>query len=746
MATRGMTEFRANGTDYTLNDPNIANEFGSGAYAVGDYVYYQGNLYRFTSAHTAGSAWSSSEVTQVSVKGEIIKIKEDADDLRSIIGDYKVITANRSAGIGQYWNVVIDGLSITSGKTIRTKLLSYGGTNLIRVDMYAYNGSTSIGKIGELTEIGTEIEITASATFNKLLYQFFTSQDEGAISAQIYYFDNVMPCSIGDKLMGIDENKNEIENIEKGYGHVNVPIISQNISFSSNSTKNTGIPLKSGRRYTVYSNATDAARIAYMGSIGTGGYVGYVGFTIPVCSFTTTGEGTFGFSIQGATGSTFEYRFDVYDTTDNDALKEFVENNGFNAKYSVQDSPIIEGIKQNSGGYVMPLFDEEITFSQGAIKYTGFKTAANRRYTVVTNAPVGTFTTVANYSNGWAGTATPTSQATTITATAAGEILFATQGGQGTFEVKIYDTTGNDLLVAFLEMYGINAQNYIFDSKTIKQVTDIPKTTVIFTGDSQTQRFTWGPKFKELFSVDNDEAVDNYGYGGENSTQVACTQGGLPLFVEPFTIPAETTAVQIHLFTPDHDGDLDLLKQNSRGYTGISIAGIIGNITWSSSKQHFTRAEAGTAMPVTRPAAVFSTLANRVNSRLIIEVGTNNDIDSDAKIKKLLDEIGCMIRHNGNEAYMVLGLTWRGNAHSIEEVNRMMAARFGAHFLDIRTYLIKYGLDDAGITPTAADEAAIANNNVPPSLLDDEVHFNAACGDVIGTQIYNFGKELGMWE
>lgn len=677
-------------------------------------------------------------------------LKVVRDDLKRAIGDYKVIEANRSSGIGQYWNVLLEGLAITSGKKIRTKLLSYGGTHLTRVNLIAYNGSTNVGKIGELTEVGIEIEITASTSFDKLYYQFFTTQDEGSISAEIYYFDDVLPYSIGEKLVEIngktEDNKNEIATIEKGYGHVIDPVISQNISFSSNTTKNTGIPLKSGRRYTVFSNAPATTKITYVGSIGQSGYVGNVAYSFPVCSFTTTGEGSFGFSVSGASGSSFEYRFDVYDTTGNDTLKTFIESNGFSAKYKTLNSPIISELNQISGKHISPIFEDEITFSQGAVKYTGVNLANAKRYTIVTNAPVGTFTTIANYSSGWAGRATPTSQATTITTTAAGELVFATQGGQGTFTVMVFDTTGDDELVSFLEMYGINAPDYVFDSQNIEQIKGTPKTTVIFTGDSQTQRFTWGSKFKELFSAGNNEAVDNYGYGGENSTQVACTQGGLPLFVEPFTIPAGTTAVQIHLFTPDYEGDLDLLKQNTLGYVGISIDGVVGNITWSSSKQYFTRAEAGSEKEITRPVKVSSTLSTRTNSRLIIELGTNNPIDSVDKMEKLFNEIDCMIQHNGNDAYIVLGLTWRGHAQNIEEVNRMMASRFGQHFLDIRTYLIKYGLDDAGITPTAADIAAIENNNVPPSLLDDEIHFNAACGNVIGTQIYKHGKDMRMWD
>ena len=51
---------------------DLAPAFNSAsAYAIGAYVTYNGDLYRFTSAHMAGDPWSSSEVTQVTVGSEL---------------------------------------------------------------------------------------------------------------------------------------------------------------------------------------------------------------------------------------------------------------------------------------------------------------------------------------------------------------------------------------------------------------------------------------------------------------------------------------------------------------------------------------------------------------------------------------------------------------------------------------------------------------------------------------------------
>lgn len=71
MATKGMTVFTQNGEDFIINDPNIANEFSTGtAYAVGDHVTYQGKLYVFTAAHSAG-AWNAAHVVQKIIGEEL---------------------------------------------------------------------------------------------------------------------------------------------------------------------------------------------------------------------------------------------------------------------------------------------------------------------------------------------------------------------------------------------------------------------------------------------------------------------------------------------------------------------------------------------------------------------------------------------------------------------------------------------------------------------------------------------------
>ena len=64
MAVKGMSVFTHQGEDYTINDPNIASEFdASEANEKGDYVYCQGDLYRFDADYAANTTWGNRSKT-----------------------------------------------------------------------------------------------------------------------------------------------------------------------------------------------------------------------------------------------------------------------------------------------------------------------------------------------------------------------------------------------------------------------------------------------------------------------------------------------------------------------------------------------------------------------------------------------------------------------------------------------------------------------------------------------------------
>lgn len=87
---------KKNGTktnqNYVNNPKSTAGQFStSTAYAVGQYVYYDKKLYRFTTAHAAG-AWNASHVTEVTVTSELTSLKAETNDLKQDLEGLDVYT------------------------------------------------------------------------------------------------------------------------------------------------------------------------------------------------------------------------------------------------------------------------------------------------------------------------------------------------------------------------------------------------------------------------------------------------------------------------------------------------------------------------------------------------------------------------------------------------------------------------------------------------------------------------------
>lgn len=72
-----------------------------------------------------------------------------------------------------------------------------------------------------------------------------------------------------------------------------------------------------------------------------------------------------------------------------------------------------------------------------------------------------------------------------------------------------------------------------------------------------------------------------------------------------------------------------------------------------------------------------------------------------------------MIRYLGSSKYIVVGLTSKEMIPEVAAVNEKLAAAFGTHFLDIRSYLLEHGLEEAGIAPTDQDLMDLAGRGDP---------------------------------
>jgi lysophospholipase L1-like esterase len=244
--------------------------------------------------------------------------------------------------------------------------------------------------------------------------------------------------------------------------------------------------------------------------------------------------------------------------------------------------------------------------------------------------------------------------------------------------------------------------------------------------------------------------VNNFSVGGEGSAQIAARHGGNPFVVAPFTIPADTSTVNITLKNMEGTA----LTTEAQGWyteSGINpcfINGVQGNINYASGSNNFSRITAGSSVTVTRPTIVKTDcMVNHLSDITIIWSGTNG-VKTVSDVDNLSKYINAIINSLTHKKYIVIGLqaisppNYVANSTDMIAINQELAKRYGKYFLDIYTYMINYGLQDAGIAATAQDTTDLSNGIIPTSLRYDSVHFNPSGYQVVAQQVYQRLQDL----
>lgn len=262
-----------------------------------------------------------------------------------------------------------------------------------------------------------------------------------------------------------------------------------------------------------------------------------------------------------------------------------------------------------------------------------------------------------------------------------------------------------------------------------------------------------------LYNLLDGREVINCGVGGENAISIVSRQGGLPNIVKPFIIPADTSKTEIEI-TDIYGKPAEILKQggsaldpitheyvNTSQINPCTIQNIVGNLTYKSGKYYFSRSENGETVNVTKPVPLItyamSALRNNIN---VIWLGTNGGFTTSTE---LIETIRTMVEYMKpiTKKYIVIGIHHLVSTvtETFDTLEKSMITAFGRHYINERKYMIEYGLSDAGITPTEEDSNAISQGKIPPSLLDDDVHYNDKGYNIIANLVYERGKELGYW-
>lgn len=249
-------------------------------------------------------------------------------------------------------------------------------------------------------------------------------------------------------------------------------------------------------------------------------------------------------------------------------------------------------------------------------------------------------------------------------------------------------------------------------------------------------------------------SVRNFGAGGDGASDITARQGALYAVCDPYTISdsaSYTNNVPLRLYNGD------ALRQFGLKWVGINRDTITGNlncllgdtpvfVNYSADNGFRMRpvTTGGGDIVVTRPTKITTTyMQTDFKSHVLVLCMGSNEAAS-LTMQKLADWNRLIAKQYTR--YIIVAEPTLLSAANRETYNELMYAYFGTHFIDIHEYMIKYGLQDEGITPTSADETAIAQGKTPPSLMYDSVHYNQSGINVMANQIYKKGIELGYWD
>lgn len=241
--------------------------------------------------------------------------------------------------------------------------------------------------------------------------------------------------------------------------------------------------------------------------------------------------------------------------------------------------------------------------------------------------------------------------------------------------------------------------------------------------------------------------VINMGVGGENTNTIIGRAGSVPFIVGEFTIPKDTSRVEITLKS-SNGKSVAPLRQGDAGVNPVIINGIKGKIdieqNSSDSLQYtyyFTRSEPGYSINVKDGTEVITSATDTYKDYInIIFIGQNKGWDD---YNELISQQRSIINKldRNKEKYLILGLT-TGTSDERRGLEQVMANEYGNKYINLRKYLSSNGMQDANLKPTSEDLEYMKKGAVPPSLLVDEVHFTKDGYKLIGQVVYDRLIEL----
>jgi preprotein translocase subunit SecG len=242
-------------------------------------------------------------------------------------------------------------------------------------------------------------------------------------------------------------------------------------------------------------------------------------------------------------------------------------------------------------------------------------------------------------------------------------------------------------------------------------------------------------------TVTDIDGVYSSGIAGDGITAIAAKQGGIPMYAQPFEIPASSAqSVEIELKNSLGENVIIQDKLNS-GLNPCEIAGVEGTIDYRRGKLCFTRSQDGTAKKLTDPTIV------QTNAMLNIKDYTavyffGGDCTK-YRPNEVVDMYSSMVDFVGNDKYVIVGSV-TGDESTLQPYEKAMEDKFGDRFINFREYLISDAYDNYEIKLNSKDIAAIRQGSVPPSLIMNGSKLTDQGSKILADLIYHRLRQLDL--
>lgn len=242
----------------------------------------------------------------------------------------------------------------------------------------------------------------------------------------------------------------------------------------------------------------------------------------------------------------------------------------------------------------------------------------------------------------------------------------------------------------------------------------------------------------------------NLGVGGHTTNDVMAVQGSQSIIVNNITLPKDGTNVQIGSSVTMSNGSTSTTFIDQRDTFDPALLDGHEVLVTKSSGNYYVKLKnaAESDVVINRPTPITSKNSSKyAGCPVILWMGQNGGYEkwniSYSQVERWIRQ--CRLAVDFARAkYIIVSRTSLSAAQDAANEEKF-EYEFGVNYLNLRKYLVEYGLADAGITPTSADTEAIGQGKVPPSLLSDSVHFTTAGYQSIAKAIMRKIDEINMF-